>query len=172
MNKNSIKKLVFSALFTALITISTMFIRIPLPLGYVNMGDAFIFLAVFILGPLYGTLAAALGSAIADIVGYVVYAPGTLIIKTLMAVTTYYIYHGLRTLTNKNVLAEIIAGLVGSVVMALGYFLYETLFFETAAVAILNAPWNIVQGIVGIALAVAVMRVLEKTKLIYKLKQD
>ena len=70
MKFSTTQRLVFTALFTALITISTMFIRIPLPLGYVNLGDAFIFLAVFLLGPVYGTFAGALGSGLADLLGF------------------------------------------------------------------------------------------------------
>ena len=49
MKKFSTKKLVFTALFTAFIMIFTAFVRVPLPLGYVNLGDAFVLLAVFVL---------------------------------------------------------------------------------------------------------------------------
>ena len=86
MKKIPTKKLVLTALFTALTMVATMFIRIPLPLGYVNLGDAFVLLSVFILGPILGTVAAGVGSTIADLFGYITYAPGTLIIKTAMAI--------------------------------------------------------------------------------------
>ena len=163
------KKLVTTALFMALTMIATMFIRIPLPLGYVNLGDAFIFLAVFLLGPVCGTIAGGVGAGLADLFGYITYAPGTFVIKSAMAVVTWLIYYTLKKTTKKTMLAEIAGGIVGTIVMMAGYFLYEILLFTTAGVAVLNMPWNLLQGGVGLAIAVAVVRVLTATKVLEKL---
>ncbi len=170
MKKFNTKKLVLTALFTALIMISTLFIRIPLPLGYVNLGDAFILLAVFILNPVYGGIAAGLGAGLADLAGYPLYAPATLVIKAGMAVVAWLVYKALEKATKKEVLAQIVGGMCGAIVMALGYFLYEILLFTTVGVAIVNLPWNILQGGVGTALAVAVMRVLRATKILERIQ--
>lgn len=163
------KKLVMTALLTALTLVSTMFIRLPIAMGYVHLGDAFVLLSVFLLGPIWGTVAAGLGSGLADLFGYVTYAPGTLIIKALMAFLAWLVYQALVKVTKKEMLSEIVAGIVGVIVMALGYFVYETLLFTTAGVAILNAPWNLLQGGVGVAISVAVMRVLKATKILEKI---
>lgn len=163
------KKLVLTALSMALTMVATLFIRIPLPLGYVNLGDVFVLLSVFILGPVYGTLAGGIGAGLADLFGYISYAPGTLVIKCLMALVAWLIYSILLKTTNKKVLAEITGGVVGAIVMAFGYFVYEILFFTTPAVAIVNAPWNLIQGGVGVALSVIIMRVLSVTKTLGKL---
>ena len=171
MRKNITKKIVLTALFTALTTIATTFLRVPLPLGYVNLGDAFILLSAFILGPLYGSIAAGLGAALADLFGYVTYAPGTLIIKALMAVVAYLLYALLQKKTKRAFWAEIAGGLVGTIVMASGYFLYETLFFETMSIAALNMPWNLLQGMVGAILATLIMRMLTKTKYLEKIQK-
>jgi uncharacterized membrane protein len=171
MSKLTTKKLVLTALFTALITIATLFIRIPLPLGYVNLGDAFIFISIFILGPVLGTFSAGIGSAIADLIGYITYAPGTLIIKALMAIVAYLIYTAIFKATKKTILSEIIAGIVGALIMAFGYFVYESLFFVSVAVAIINVPYNIVQGLVGVVIAVIIMRILTSTKVLDKLQK-
>ena len=83
------QKIVTTGLMTALITVATMVIAIPVPFtnGYIHMGDSMIFLAVLILGWKYGAFAAGVGSALADIfLGYVHWAPWTLCIKALMAV--------------------------------------------------------------------------------------
>ena len=169
MKKSVTKKLVLSALFTALTAIATTFLRVPLPLGYVNLGDAFVLLAAFILGPLYGGVAAGLGAALADLFGYVTYAPGTLVIKALMAIIAYALY---ALLKKKNAfLAELTGGVVGAIVMSCGYFIYEALFFETISVAALNLPWNLLQGVVGTILAVSVMRILTATKYLEKLQR-
>ena len=167
MKRIDTKRLSFCSLFTALIVIFTMFVRVPLPmLGYVHLGDGFIFLAVFILGPVYGSIASGLGSMLADLFGYPLYAPATLIIKALTALCAYLVYAFFKKLTKKSLPAEIIAGVVGSVVMALGYFLYEMLFLTTFAVAIVNVPWNLLQGAVGILVAVVMMRAMKVTKLL------
>ena len=154
----------------ALIFVSTMFIRVPLVLGYINLGDAFVLLSVFILGPVYGTIAAGVGSALADLFGYITYAPGTLIIKTLMAIVAYLLYKLLLKATKKAMLAEIVGGVAGAIIMAFGYFFYDTIFFTTVAVAIVNVPWNLVQGAIGVVISTAVMRILSATKVIDKLK--
>ena len=168
MKKLTTKKLVATALFMALTIVATMFIRIPLPLGYVNLGDAFIFLAVFILGPVCGVIAGGVGAGIADLFGYITYAPGTLVIKSAMALVAWLVYQLLKTATKKSMLAEIAGGIAGTIVMAVGYFVYEVLLFTTAGVAVLNMPWNLLQGGVGITIAVAVMRVLTATKVLDK----
>lgn len=170
MRNCTTKKLVLTALFMALTFVSTMFIRVPLVLGYINLGDAFVLLSVYILGPVYGTIAAGVGSAFADLFGYITYAPGTLLIKTVMAIVAYLLYKLLLKATKKAMLAEIVGGVAGAIIMAFGYFFYETLFFETAAVAIINVPWNLVQGAIGVVISTAVMRILSATKVIDKLK--
>ena len=172
MKNITTKKLTITALFMALTMVATMFIRIPLPLGYVNLGDVFVLLSVFVLGPIYGTIAAGVGSGLADLFGYITYAPGTLIIKSAMALVAWLIYALLLKATNKKMLAEILGGVVGAILMATGYFIYEILFFTTPAVAIVNAPWNLLQGGIGVALSVIVMRALTITKAIDKINVD
>ena len=170
MQNLTTKKLVLTALLTALTFVATMFIRIPLPLGYVNLGDVFVLLSVFILGPVYGTIAGSVGSCLADLIGYISYAPGTLIIKSAMALVAYLVYSLLLKATKKDIIAEIIGGIAGAVIMAFGYFFYEILFFETAGVAIINVPWNLLQGAVGVILSTIVIRILDTTTLLEKLK--
>ena len=164
------KKLVLTALFMALTVVATMFIRVPLLLGYVNLGDAFVLLSVFILGPVYGTIAAGVGSALADLFGYITYAPGTLVVKTAMAIVAYLLYKLLLKTTKKALIAEVVVGVAGAIIMAFGYFFYETLFFETATVAIVNVPWNLVQGAIGVIISTIVMRILLATKIIDNLQ--
>ena len=170
MKKITTKKLVMTALFMAFTIIATMFIRIPITFGYVKLGDAFIFLSVFILGPFCGAIVGGVGAGIADLFGFAAYAPGTLVIKSVMAIVTWLIYKALKGVFKNNMLAEIVAGVVGALIMAAGYFIYEALLFTTVWAAFLNMPWSILQGMVGVALAVATMRVLNATKVLEKFK--
>ena len=79
MSDVKIRKLVLAALFTALCTIMTLVIQVPSPMqGYVNLGDCAVLLSAWILGPVYGGVAAGVGSMLADLLsGYAHYAPGT-----------------------------------------------------------------------------------------------
>ena len=85
------KKIVIAALMTSLVCVATMIIKIPSPLkGYINLGDCIVLIAGWMLSPVYGFLAAGLGSAMADIFsGYVTYAPATFIIKGAMALIAF-----------------------------------------------------------------------------------
>lgn len=118
------KKLIYAALFAALCCVITMYPKFPTLFGYIHAGDALVLLAAYVLGPLWGALAAALGSSLADLMaGYVQYFPGTFVIKAVMAL----IAGGLlvRFGEKKPILTTVLAGLAAEVVMVLGYFGYE-----------------------------------------------
>jgi uncharacterized membrane protein len=69
---------------SALVTVGTLLVRIPNPMGgYFNVGDVMIFVAALTFNPLIGGIAGGFGSAIADIIGFPVFAIPTLIIKGL-----------------------------------------------------------------------------------------
>lgn len=81
-------KLIMAGLMTAITTVATMMIAIPVPFtnGYIHLGDSMVFLSVLILGWRYGAVAAGTGSALADLfLGYVHWVPWTFAIKGLMA---------------------------------------------------------------------------------------
>ena len=165
MNKKglSTKKIVMIALFTALIMIATLLIRFPVGTGYLNAGDAVIFLSVFLLGP-YGIIASSLGSALADLVGYAIYAPATLVIKGLMAFVAWVVYRAFLKCLKKSLLAEILASVAGAIVMVIGYFLYEAILFSSFGVALVGLPWNFLQGGAGVVLSVLLMRLMKTIK--------
>ena len=58
-----------AALMAAMACVATMVIKIPIPAtgGYINLGDCIVLLSGIILGPVYGGIAAGLGSALADL---------------------------------------------------------------------------------------------------------
>ena len=66
MSHVKIRKLVLAALFAALCTVMTLVIQIPSPMqGYVNLGDCAVLLSAWVLGPVYGGVAAGTGSMLA-----------------------------------------------------------------------------------------------------------
>lgn len=87
--KNSkVRLITTTALFTALVTIGTVVIQIPVPgKGYTHFGDSMIYLAACILPAPAALFASGVGAAIADLLtGYAIYAPATFIIKMLNVV--------------------------------------------------------------------------------------
>ena len=164
--KNATQKIVMAALLAALTCVATMIIKIPSPLkGYLNLGDCVVLLAGWILNPVYGFLAAGLGSALADLFsGYVVYAPATFVIKGLMAFVAYY---GFRLLHKKigNLTSRIITGVIAEIIMIFGYFVFEGVLYGFGPSAV-NIPANGVQGIAGLILGCILVKVFEKSKLI------
>lgn len=159
------KTMAEAALFAALACIATMIIKIPSPLkGYLNLGDCVVLAAGWMLSPLYGFLAAGLGSALADVFsGYAAYAPATFVIKGLMAPIAYY---GFRMLRGKIsvVKCRIFSGAIAEITMVLGYFLFEAVLYGAAAAAV-NALPNGVQGAAGLILGTALVHALEKSKI-------
>ena len=166
--KNNVTKLIKAAVFAALACVCTMMISIPLGGGgYANLGDTIVVTAGFFGGPVFGSLAAAIGSAMADILsGYAIYAPATFIIKGLMALVVSLIC---KSVSKNGFSWQIIpAALISEVVMVLGYFVFE-IFVYDVSVAIVDIPGNSVQGICGIVFSTILVSVLNANKNVRKL---
>lgn len=163
--RENTRRIILVALFAALACVATMVVQIPSPLGgYVNLGDCIVLISAWLLGPLYGALAAGIGSAGADLItGYVVYAPATLVIKAAMALIAHF---SLRLLPTSRPYGELLryalAALIAEAAMVTGYFLYGALLLGGAAAALLTIPGNAAQGLIGAAAAVALIRALDK----------
>ena len=101
-----------------------MYPKFPTLFGYIHAGDALVLLAAYVLGPLWGSLAAALGSSLADLMaGYVQYFPGTFVIKGLDALVAALIFKAM----GRTSAAAIVSGVVGEIIMVVGYFGYAGL---------------------------------------------
>jgi len=161
------KKIVLCALFTALVTVSTMVIQIPSPMsGYVNLGDVFVLFGAFFLGPLLGAVSAGLGSMIADFAtGYAIYAPASFLIKATMAVVAGLIFKSFNKRTKHAVVGVIIAGVIAELIMVAGYFGYSALIMGEGIAAAASIPGNLIQGAVGIAVSAVLFVALKNTKL-------
>ncbi len=165
MKDETIKKLVFAALFAALSCVATMVIRIPTPIGgYIHAGDAVVLLSAFLLGPWWGAAAAGLGSALADLIAaYDLYVPGTFVIKFIVALLAGFL---LNCRIVRSALARaVIAGVMGETFMVLGYLAYEALILGYGAAAVGGVPMNCIQGAFGVVAGSALYVALSKTKL-------
>ena len=108
------QKLIYAALFAALCCVITMYPKFPTLFGYIHAGDALVLLAAYVLGPLWGSLAAALGSSLADLMaGYVQYFPGTFVIKAVMALLAGALLR--RFGARRPVVTSVLVGLAAAV---------------------------------------------------------
>ena len=145
MKNKKTKLVVLSALLAAIIALCTRFTSIPVfgGMGYVHIGDAFIFLASAILPTPYAIAASACGGALADLMsGFAAYILPTAIIKALMAL----MFAGKKSeklLSKRNFLSVIpaIAVLVG------GYYVAEIIIYQSFISPLMGMVWNAFQGI-------------------------
>ncbi len=163
MNKTNIKQLTLAALFAALTCVATMIIKIPTPGtgGYIHLGDAFVVLSGIFLGPIYGGLAAGIGSALSDLLGgYFQYVPITFLVKGVIAVVVYFVYHKLTRSIKAPVVKCIISGIFSTILVAIGYFAFEIFMYGPGAAA--SIPANLVQGLSGLVISSILLPILLK----------
>lgn len=99
---NNILRMVYTSLMISLVFISTYAIKVPVPFtnGYIHPGDSMVFLSGVLLGPIYGALAAGIGSALSDLIaGYTFWVIPTLIIKALMGYIVGLMATKIKTVT-------------------------------------------------------------------------
>ncbi len=159
-----LKKIIISALFAALTFCATFVIKIPTPTGgYVHLGDSIVLLSGWLLGPVFGTLSAALGSALSDLLGgYPTYILPTFVIKGLMALLAWCF---LKLLPKKNFVFTAVSGIVGCIVMVAGYYLVEATFLGYGfAGALASVVPNIVQGVFGAVSAALLAKLFDTNK--------
>ena len=125
MSDKKIRTMVMAAVLAALACVATMVVQSPSPMnGYVNLGGCFVLLSGWLLGPWWGAAAGGIGSMLADLLlGYGHYAPGTLVIKGLMALVGALVFKAF----GKSTVGTLVSGVVSEVIMVAGYFGYAAL---------------------------------------------
>jgi uncharacterized membrane protein len=146
------------ALFIALVTVFTIAVRVPVPAtqGYVNLSDVAIVFISLAFGPWAGMIAGGVGAALADIFGgYAQFAPLSLLAHGLEGLVI-----GLIAARSRSVPRMLLAWLAGSACMVGVYLVGEALFLTSWPNALVEAPLNafqaLVGGIAGIPLVIAV----------------
>ena len=161
-----IRGLVRLSLLTALVTVATRVIQVPMPAteGYINVGDAVIVAGSLLLGGMAEGLACGVGSALADLLGgYSHWAPFTLVIKGLEGLLVGVLARGLRVDLRRSwgLLLGGVIGALGVAWMVVGYFLVEWHLYSYAP-AVASLAGNVVQAVVsliaGLPLAAALWR--------------
>jgi uncharacterized membrane protein len=159
LNTSTAFKIAAAAIFAALVAAATLLFVIPIPAtsGYFNLGETLIYIAALLFGPLVGTVAGA-GASIADALVAVQYAPGTFTIKAIEGFLVGFLFKKIKQKTNSPTLSAAVAIVIGGLEMVAGYFLYETLILGYPfALAAVEIPFNIVQMLIGLIIAVPIM---------------
>ena len=169
MKKKKLKLTVISAMFAAFVCVATIVIKIPTPLnGYINLGDCVILVASFLLPCGYAALAAGVGSCLADVLlGYMAYAPATFVIKSLMVFVVFVVSKLLKK--RKQSFVNVLSGALAELWMVLGYYVFEGFMYGFSA-SLVNIPMNLMQGVAGLVLAIILVKVLKKQRVLEKLK--
>ncbi|BCJ93421.1 hypothetical protein acsn021_09900 [Anaerocolumna cellulosilytica] len=162
---NKTSKLVLAALMAAMTCIATILVQVPSPTGgFIHLGDGLVLLSGILLGPVYGTAAAGIGSMFADIfLGYMGFAPATLLIKALAAVTGYFIFHLLTRLFKMHIVSLILSGIGGGIIITCGYFFFEAFILGLGIGAgAQGLLFNLVQNLFGIIVSALLFPLLTK----------
>lgn len=162
-----LRTMILTGLIMSLIMVLTFATKIPVPAtqGYIHLGDCMIFMGVIILGRKYGTIAAAFGSALADIVGgYAFYAPVTFLVKGAMAflLATFLKWALEKGKAHSMILAGCGMVIAGTVMVA-GYYVAETIMYGSFITPLTAVPMNILQFVVGIVISLTLAGALGKT---------
>jgi uncharacterized membrane protein len=143
------KKIVFWALFIALVYLCTAFVNIRLPIaangGLVHLGNVPLFIIALVFGKKYGALAGGVGMALFDITGgWLLWAPFTL------AVVAYVV--GAVTEKRKGLAAAIPALALACAIKILGYYIAEGIIYGNWIAPLASVPGNLVQ--IGVAVLI------------------
>ena len=172
MKKNTSVYVTMNALSIALVCIATMAIQIPIPLGYMHLGNACILLVAALFGPTTGFLAGGIGSALADLLtGYPQWIIPTLMIKSIMGLAIGLIAHkkgeGLQMISLRTLLGPV----AGVVIMVFGYFAAGAIMNGSIYTGWTQVPGLTLEGVLGMVVFYAVGMILQKVhieKLLYR----
>ena len=190
-NQIRFKKLIQTALLSALCFVSFTYlqIKIPLPGGdatSLHIGNAFCVLAALLLGGWYGGLAGSIGMTIADLIDpvYITVAPKTFILKLCIGLITGLIAHRIAKIGESNdkkyifkwsIIASV-GGLAFNVVAdpIVGFFYKQYILGQpqdaAAILAKLSAITTFVNAVVSVILVViiynAIRPILKKSGLL------
>lgn len=174
------KWIAYTAMFTALVIATGYIPPIPGPGGRIYWVDGIILIGSFLMDPVAAFIAGGIGSFLYDFIVGSNMMFFTLIIHGLQGVIVSALVHYVFTKILPKKLEPLGAGfaaLVGAIEMILGYF-FAKWQMEGLPVAISKVPRDIIQGVIGITIAMVICyattfkRQLEKSHLLPDFKKE
>lgn len=176
-NARKIALISVTSLMTALVLAFTM-IGINIGTGYVNLGDCMILTTAALFGPLPAAIAGGIGAMAADLIVFPATFAFTLVIKAAEGLVCGLLIRFLAPAITGNkhpvlqAAAGIISMLIAALIMVLGYFGTNVLFWgegDSPATrltgAVLQMPWDALQGVIGTAIAAILIYVIRLDKI-------
>ena len=157
MKRENLKLLTLTSALCAAIFVITAYLHIPTHTGYTHVGDAIVFFAGAVLPLPYAVFAAGVGGLLADLLsGYAIWAPGTVIIKSLTVL--FFSRRASKIITKRNLLALIPAWAlcIG------GYYLYECIIVGNFISPLAGIPGYVVQSALSSVLFVTLGYALDR----------
>lgn len=150
-----------------MVFVITAYLHIPTYNGYVHCGDGLIFLAACVLPMPYSIIVGALGAMLADLLtGFAIWAPGSMIIKGLLALL--FTCKSNKILTKRNLVMLLPAALISTA----GYYLYEALITGSFIASLSGIPGSIIQAVASSILFVVAGLAMDKYNIKKKLLED
>lgn len=146
--KFSTKDLSIGAVFTALVFVVTRSIQIPIPLGYLNIGNTIILMGCLMLPTDLGVFAGSVGSALADLTSFPVYTVPTLIIKAVFPLLFYMICKK----AGKNTRGRMIAAAVSTLIPLVGYTVTGGIIYGSLYTGLAQFPGLLVEYVCNLVL--------------------
>ncbi|WP_434737623.1 ECF transporter S component [Limosilactobacillus sp.] len=156
-----LRRLTLAALLMALSVVLGRFFLIPIPWthGNLNLCDAGILIASMLLGPAYGTAVGGFGGMFLDLIsGYPQYAFFSLVSHGLEGLSAGYFYQKAGERRGYQWLALIL----GAVIMVVCYFFSDSILYHSWMVGILGIGGNLLQGAIGVLVAMWLVPHLKK----------
>ena len=153
------RQLTLTAIMTAFVFVATFIPKIPIPLGYVHLGNAAIFLAVMFGGRRVGILSGVIGSALADFLsGFPIWIVPTIFIKAAEA----EIFWRLR---GKSFLLGLIAA---GLVMAAGYTLAGAFLFDSLSAGLASTPGLLMEAAINLFVTIILSAAIKSRGVVHE----
>ena len=157
MKDKQIRLMCITGIFIAIVFVFTAYLHIPSHTGYTHVGDGFIYLAACMLPLPYAMFVGAGGALLADcLTGFAIWAPGSVIIKTVAVL--FFSRKSERIINLRNLFALLPAW----VVCIGGYYLYEALITGNFFVPLSGIPGYITQSVLSSVLFIAAGLAMDK----------
>lgn len=150
----SARTITYTAVLAAVVFAMTFIPKIPIPFGYVHLGDAVIFVSALFFPRKQAGMATAVGSALSDFIGgFPLWVIPTLIIKYVMVEAVFWIARPDK-LAQKPSAVRILAGcFVSALWMIAAYTISGAVLYGSAAAGTAMLPGLIGKGVVNLAIA-------------------
>lgn len=144
-----------SSVFAAATAVATMFVAVPVGIGFLNFGEIIIYTAAFLFGGVVGGLAGGVGAAAADVLlGFGMFAPITAVAKGLEG-------YVVGSVAGESTRSKAVAVAVGAPFMIVTYVL-AVWFFEGLPAALgQELPIDVLQAVVGFVIALPISKALQ-----------